>query len=115
MPIISGFAANDLENLKKINHLIEVWFFQGNIPNLKLSSVSYDYKNGLRAMVIFPLKNKQSMRAVLELGQNIEEASAIPRARFKKILDYLYMRSTPASKIWLGDGKKIVVKVARGS
>ena len=42
------------------------------IPDLKLSSVSFDLKTGLRAVVIYPLKNKQNMRAVLELGQNIE-------------------------------------------
>ena len=115
LPMISGFAANDPENLKKINHFIQAWFMQGSIPNLKVSSVSYDYKNGLRAMVIFPLKNKQNMRAMLELGQNIEEAEQIPQAKFKKVLDYLFEKSTPASKIWLGDGKKIVVKVSRGS
>lgn len=115
LPMISGFSANDAEKLKRINQFLDSWFGNTGMEKLKVSSISFDPKNGLKAMIVFPLKNNQSMRAVLELGQNIEEASVIPQDRFKKILSYLHDKSIPASKIWLGDGKKIVVKVARGS
>ncbi len=113
--MISGFSANDTPNLKRVIQFMENWFEGAEVENLKLSSISFDSKNGLRAMVVLPLKNKQNMRAMLELGQTLDEAAAIPQARFKKILEYLHDRSIPASKIWLGNGKKIVVKVSRGS
>ncbi len=115
LPIISGFRASDDQALKRMNEFIANWFGSGVFQELKLSSVSFDLDTGLKALVSFPLKNKQVMRAVLELGQNIDEATLIPKERFKLILSYLYEHSTPASKIWLGDGKKIVVKVSRGS
>ena len=115
LPIISGFSASDQEHLKKINGFISTWFDAGKIPNLKLSSVNYNEKQGLRAIVLYPMKNKQLMRSVLELGFNIDEAVLIPQERLKKVLEYLAEKSMQASKIWLGDGKKIVVKISRGS
>jgi hypothetical protein len=115
LPIITGFLSTDLYHLKQVNDFISGFFLSGKIPSLKLSSVSFDEKLGLKAIVLYPLKNKQQMRAILELGLNIEEASAIPQDRLKKVLEYLAGRSMMVSKIWLGDGKKIVVKVSRGS
>lgn len=114
LPFLKGFNAQNIDQLKKMNHFIETWFSLQHFPGLRLSELSFDDKLGLRAVVSYPLKNQKQMRSVLELGLNIEEASLIPSQRLLKILDYLANHSMPASKIWLGDGKKIVVKVARG-
>ena len=114
LPILTGFKAQNVEELKKINHFITTWFSQEQFPGLRLSSINEDEKMGLRAVVTYPLRNQKQMRAVLELGMNVEEATQIPATRLKKVLDYLSERSMPVSKIWLGDGKKIIVKVSRG-
>ena len=115
LPILIGFSAEKIDVLRKLNSFIEFWFSAEKLPGLKLSSIHYDEKLGLRAVVTYPMKNKKQMRSVLELGLNIEEAALIPGAHLQKVLKYLSERSMPASKIWLGDGKKIVVKVSRGS
>lgn len=115
LPILSGFSADNIYILKKVNDFVATWFAAEKVPGVKLSSVSYDEKLGLRAVVAYPMKNKKQMRTVLELGLNIEEATLIPQEHLLKVLDYLGGRSMQASKIWLGDGKKIVVKMARGT
>jgi cell division septal protein FtsQ len=115
LPILTGFSADNIYLLKKVNQFVATWFSPEKMPGVKLSSVSYDEKLGLRAMVSYPLKNQKQMRTVLELGLNIEEATLIPQDRLLKVLGYLGRRSMQASKIWLGDGKKIVVKMARGT
>jgi hypothetical protein len=115
LPILTGFSAQNLATLKSLNSFIGTWFSSEKLPGLKLSSLSYDERLGLKAMVVYPMKNQKQMRTVLELGLNLEEARGIPTAHLKQVLDYMSSRSTPASKIWLGDGKKIVVKFSRGS
>ncbi len=115
LPIFTGFQSNDPETLKKINAFVKNWFAPEIIPGLKLSSLSYDERLGLRAMISYPMKNQQQMRTVLELGLNLEDAEELPMERLKKVLQYIAQRSQPASKIWLGNGKKIVVKFSRGS
>gem|GEM_PF-1399736 len=113
LPILTGFSADNVYMLKKVNHFIETWFSPEKMPKLKLSAIHLDEKVGLRAMIAYPMKNQKQMRTVLELGLNLEEASEIPQTKLLKVLNYLAARSMPASKIWLGDGKKIVVKLAR--
>jgi len=115
LPILQGFVIQNLETMKQVRELLFDWFQESHFPGLKVSSLSYDEKLGLRAVVSYPLKNGQLMRPVIELGLSLDEAITISQASFKKVLEYLASRSLPASKIWLGDGKKIVVKMARGS
>ena len=115
LPILSGFSGTSTDHLKKVDQFIETWFNPEQVPGIRLSSISYDEKLGLRAVILYPLKNQQWMRTILEMGLNIEEASTIPQQRLLKVLAYLSERSMQASKIWLGDGKKIVVKISRGS
>ncbi len=115
LPILSGVSPQDSAFLKKAGDFILHWFDGSNTPGLKLSSMNYDEKLGLRAVIVFTLKNGTQMRALLEMGINIDEASQVPQARLMKVLSYLSEKSMPVSKIWLGDGKKIVVKVARSS
>jgi hypothetical protein len=115
LPILTGFSSKNIDLLKRLNTFIQTWFAQEKIPGLKLSSISYDEKMGLRAMISYPLKDRQQMRTVLELGLNLEEASGIPADHLRKVLEYVAGKAQPASRIWLGDGKKIVVKFSRGS
>ena len=114
LPILSGFSGENHETLKKVDQFVETWFSSESLPRVKLSSISYDEKLGLRAVITYPMKNQQQMRTVLEMGLNIEEAKIIPQHRLLKVLEYLSAKSMQASKIWLGDGKKIVVKISRG-
>jgi hypothetical protein len=115
LPIFTGFSAQNIEVLKQASLFVSTWFSDEHFPGLKVSSLSYDEKQGLRAVVSIPQKNQKQMRVVLELGLNLEEAAQIPQARFKEVLQYLSSHSMQASKVWLGDGKKIVVKVLKGS
>jgi len=115
LPMITGFLSQDVETLKKVNDFIRAWFGSGIVPGLKLSTLSYDERLGLRAMVSYPMNNQKQMRTILELGMNLEDAAQLPMEHLRKVLTYIGSRSQPASKIWLGDGKKIVVKFSRGS
>ncbi len=115
LPIMSGFQVKDAVALKRLNRFVETWFNEKNLPGIKLSSLDYDSKLGLRAMITVPMKNQKPMRTVLELGLNLEEADSIPAGHLRKVLEYISSRSQPASKIWLGDGKKVVVKFSRGT
>ncbi|MBS1959620.1 MAG: FtsQ-type POTRA domain-containing protein [Bdellovibrionales bacterium] len=112
LPILSGFSAQNKELLQRLSSFVSTWFDPSKLPGLKLSALSFDAKLGLRAIIVYPMKNKQWMRSVLELGLNVEEAALVPQERLKRVLDYLADKSMTASKIWLGDGKKIVVKIA---
>jgi hypothetical protein len=114
LPILTGFSAQEISTLKSLNRFMETWFSPERLPGLKLSSLSYDEKQGLKAMVLYPMKNQRLMRTVIELGLNLEEANGVSSTHLKQVFDYLSARSQPASKIWLGDGKKIVVKFSRG-
>jgi hypothetical protein len=115
LPIFSGFSAQNIETLKQANQFILTWFSPAHFPGLKVSSLSYDEKLGLRAVITVPTKNQKQLRMVVELGLNIEEASQVPYVRFQRVIQYLSNHSMQASKIWLGDGKKIVVKVLKGT
>lgn len=115
LPILQGFSVKDEVMMKQLHSLMFEWFKEGNFPGLKLSSLSYDSKMGLRAVVVYPLKNGQFMRPVIELGLNLDEALLITQSSLRKVFEYLSGKSLPASKIWLGNGKKIVVKMSRDS
>lgn len=114
LPILEGFAAQNVEVLKEANQFIQTWFSEARLPGVKVSSLSYDEKLGLRAVISLAQKNKKQLRLVVELGLNLEEAAQVPSDRLKQVLAYISDRSMPVSKIWLGDGKKIVVKVLKG-
>ena len=115
LPIFSGFSAQNIETLKQANQFILTWFSPEHFPGLKISSLSYDEKLGLRAVIAVPQKNQKQLRMIVELGLNLEEASQVPYERFQRVIQYLSDHSMAASKIWLGDGKKIVVKVLKGT
>ncbi len=115
LPILRGFLIQNEEMMKQVRALLFDWFQESHFPGLKVSSLSYDQKFGLRAVISYPLKNGQLMRPIIELGLNLDEALAISQPSFKRVLEYLSGKSLAASKIWLGDGKKIVVKMSRGS
>jgi len=115
LPILQGFSTQDPHMMEKVRSFLFDWFQESHFPGVSISSLSYDEKLGLRAVVTYPLKNGQVMRPVIELGLNLDEALMISQPSFRRVLEYLSMKSLSASKIWLGDGKKIVVKMARGS
>ena len=115
LPILQGFPIQDRETMLKVRELLFNWFQESHFPGVRISSLSFDEKLGLKAVIAYPLKNGQLMRPVIELGLNLDEALTTAQAPFKKVLEYLSSKSLSASKIWLGDGKKIVVKLARRS
>lgn len=109
LPILNGFP-HQAEKLKPVMAWVQSWFRVPQMAEVNLSSISYDEKMGLKALVVY--QNK--IRVILELGMNTEEASKLPQARLIQVLDYLNDKALQASRIWLGDGKKIVVKVSGG-
>ena len=115
LPILQGFTFEDQATLGQLRSLLFEWFKESSIPGLRVSSVSFDTKLGLRAVVSYPMKNGKLMRPVIEMGINIDEALTTTQFSRRKVLEYLSGKSLPASKIWLGDGKKIVVKMSRDS
>jgi hypothetical protein len=115
LPVIQGFALQDQHVMKQLRSFLFEWFEESKFPGLKVSAIQYDEKLGLRAVVSFPLKNGQLMRPIIEMGINLDEALGTAQSSLRKVLEYLSGKSLPASKIWLGDGKKIVVKMSRDS
>lgn len=115
LPVIQGFALSDPEIMKQLHTFLFEWFEEGKLPGLKVSAIQYDSKLGLRAVISYPLKNGQLMRPIIEMGINLNEALGTTQSSLRKVLEYLSGKSLSASKIWLGDGKKIVVKMSRDS
>lgn len=115
LPLLTGVMTSDTEGVKQMIDFVQTWFDREQIPGVRLSSLSLDPQLGLRAVIVFPLAKNGLMRSILELGLNLDEARAVSPEGLRLVLQYLSERSKPASRIWLGDGKKIVVKMARGS
>ena len=120
LPILSGVRPDDSQGLQQMSEFVRDWFDPEAIPGLKLSSLSLDSKLGLRAVISYPMEqnkssNNRSMRLILEMGLNIPEVKTVSSEGLRSVLQYLAQRSKAASRIWLGDGKKIVVKMSRGS
>lgn len=110
LPILNGFP-RDPNKIKEVVQWIQAWFYSRRLMQLELSSVNYDEKTGLKALVVHQNKTK----IILELGLSLEEAEKLPQSHLNQVLEYLTQKSLQASKIWLGDGKKIIVKLAGGS
>lgn len=113
LPILQGFETQNASTMAQARSLLFDWFKEGHFPGMKISFVSFDERLGLRAVIVYPLNNGQLMRPVVEMGLNLEEALASSQPPLKKVLEHLSQKSLSASKIWLGDGKKIVVKLSR--
>lgn len=90
-----------------------------------VSSVSYDLERGFKLMVSYPLNpslhgdepaslNSRG-RATVELGQDIDAQTMVQLDRLKQVFKYLAEHSVSARQIWADTGKKIVVKLTRGS
>ncbi len=86
----------------------------------QISSLSWSPEEGFRAWVTYPYRAgggdvTKTARAVVHLGQRIDDEGDAQFERLKKVFDYLARHPVPARQIYAEASKKIVVKTARGS
>ncbi len=124
LPVFSGFkGVNGTEPktlLKEAVAFSEQWE-KGNLNRVsRVSAIAWDTDRGLRASLVYSLKGTpQHARTTLELGmQPVGKDTPTWRiidSNLEKVLRYLSNNSISAHQIFVGDGKKIVVRTAPGS
>lgn len=123
LPVISGLdAVADRQKIFEALELALAWG-RGALDELApVSSVDYHPERGFRAWVSYGLGNvnfstvTRKARTSVELGLGVERIELEARlARLQGVFGYLSLHSIPAQQIRAEPGKKIVVKIARGS
>lgn len=124
LPLFLGFkSAHTTEVsqlLKEAVEFTEKWEKAESGKLSQISALSWDSDKGFRASLIYKMKDSQRIgRATLEVGQlssSLQDSTwRMMDANLGKVLRYLSSQSIAVHQIFVGDGKKIVVKTARGS
>lgn len=116
LPMVSGFDENDASTLANVTQWIKNW--QANVLDtykIKMTSLDLSERFGFRATLMIPLSKSRVTRPVVELGMNLDEASGVPEHNMRQVFDMLQKKQWGISHIWMGNGKKIVVKRLTGS
>jgi hypothetical protein len=80
-----------------------------------LSSIDYHPERGFRAWVSYSTGTKKT-RAYVNLGSEVDRETLESRlTRLESVFSYLSLHSISVRHVWADAGKKIVVKIARGS
>lgn len=119
-PVVGGVDRNDITQLSRVVRWLDRWGKVKEVGDLaRVSSLTWDDRQGFRALVVYPasssLKKSRLSRSVVDLGQEIDEDQNERIERLGDVIRYLMNRSTAAERIWLGDAKKIVVKIETDS
>ena len=124
LPVFSGFKShNSIEAKSLIKEAVEFsesWDRARVSKVSQISAISWDPDKGVRASLVYPLRGvNRSARTTLEIGNltAVQERATwrIMDSNLEKVLRYLSNNSITAHQIFVGDGKKIVVRTAPGS
>ncbi len=128
LPVVSGVGREESDRLREIARFLEAWQSSSLGRTSEISGLVRGPGNEFRALIVYPLKvsrptrlddstNRSSSRARawVELGQDLDGETEIQLERLRGVLQYLSERGVAARQIWANVGKKIVVKIARGS
>jgi cell division protein FtsQ len=115
LPVVSGISEKDSGKIASALQVIETWN-QSQLASIsQIASIAYDPERGYRAMISYPMLPKGRGRSVVELGQDIDTEFDPEVPRLGEVIKYLANNGLAARQIWASTGKKIVVKIARGS
>lgn len=118
LPVVTLLEGATQEQLKNALSLLTAT--TPTVSGFEVSSMEIDAKGSMRVIITYPLLPANgrtggvpTARAVLPWSQDLDAMKVIPR--ISKVIQYLRDHSIPARALLLGDGKKIIVKTARGS
>jgi len=111
LPVITGILESDSAQLKKVLAFLENWKASKMRHSGEISSLDYDSEKGFRIMVQFA----RSRRTMVELGHILSQPDDTNMANLSQAIEYLTDKNLAAYQIFVGDGKKIVVRTSPGS
>lgn len=120
LPLVSGISETDQIGLEEAIRLLDEWKRSGLELKTELASVHFDSERGYRLTVSylsgsFSAKNLTKGRLIIELGHNTDALEGAPLKNLRRVFEYLGKGSVKAHQIFVGDGKKIVVRASRRS
>lgn len=116
LPILLGFPKERDQLILEALKLVREWTASSFNELAQLSSISWDSEKGYRLTVSYPVSDRGAKaRAMIDLGQEIDDETTSQLSRLSVVLNYLKSNSIRANQIWADSGKKIVVKTAHGS
>ena len=104
-------SPSDTSHIKEAIGLLKAWDVSPISKTAQISTLSYDPDKGFRAWVVYGGHE----RTAVELGQEIGADFEAQLSRLTKVFAYLSEKSIAARQIFADSGKKVVVKIARGS
>lgn len=114
LPMIEGVAESNANQVRDALSVVKSWESSSISPRAELASITYSESSGYRAHI----KGASLVQPTLWLGKNLVQDGETLDDRFgrmSQVLDYLQRHNIPARQIRADIGKKIVVKIARGS
>lgn len=139
LPVISGLMREPPRKMAEALQVLDVWERSEASKQAQISSLNWDSERGFRALISYamkpsspPAKAKTGKtaknaprtevrpatlrgRAMVDLGQEVDDRLDAQFARLSEVLKYLSGNSISVHQIWADAGKKIVVKSAHGS
>lgn len=121
-PILTGLSPEHRDKIQEALKLIDAWDRSSFASLPAISSLSFDTDRGFRALVAYPLSKKtpagarlMTSRAMVSLGHEYHQDFDAHLTRLSDVFKYLETNGIAVRQIWADTGKKIVVKIARGS
>lgn len=123
LPILNGPSLKTRERIVEALKIVDSWNRASPDTLVQIASLSYDFERGYRAMITYPLFQKDSEsgratakgRVAVDFGNEIHQDFDAQLGRLSHVFKYLADNGIGARQIWADTGKKIVVKIARGS
>jgi len=126
LPVIvasaNGFSEDNPDRIAEALQFVDAWNQSPISLSAQVASLSFDREKGFRALITYPITDRSHLsalkgraRAYVELGQEIDADRGDQLKRLDDVVRYLSTQGISARQIWADAGKKIVVKIARGS
>lgn len=129
LPLLNGFPDPSTpagqDQLKQALFVLRSWEQAPLAMVAQISSLAYDSDRGIRAVVAYSLQRTQQLegvplpggkgRAIVDLGSDFEVDFDGQLTRLNSVFKYLSGNGILARQVFADAGKKIVVKIARGS
>lgn len=114
LPILVGFS--DSTKIHQALWLLDRWSHSDLNRLSWVSSVIWDSSKGYRMLIRYSMGSSgDQMRAIIDLGQEIDENINEKILHLSSVFRYLIGRSIATHQIWADAGKKVVVKTVSGS
>jgi hypothetical protein len=114
LPLLGG-AFSERDRLLLGIRMIQRWKDLGLDEKARLDAIEGDKETGVRLTVVYNITLGTKVRTVIDLGQEFDTRIDSVFQRLGPTFDYLKANQIQSRLIWADLGKKIVVKIARGS